>query len=88
MMLLSDLVYETKEDLKEVLDGYRAKGTEVNVTLKIPMCPELFVDELEIGLNILEMDSFVSYKNTGKLDLSHVPAFFNYMPLFFDRLCS
>ena len=69
MMLLSDLVYNTKDDLNKVLDGYRAKGTEVDVTLKYPMCPELFVDELEIGLNILDMDSFVSYKDTGKLDL-------------------
>lgn len=69
MMLLSEYVYESLEDLKNAIDDYRAKGTEVDVTLKYPMCPELFVDELEIGLNILEMDSFVSYKNTGKLDL-------------------
>ena len=69
MMLLSDLIYETEEDLKEVFDKYHTKGTAVDVTLKIPMCPELFVDELEIGLNILEMNSFVSYKDTGKLDL-------------------
>ena len=69
MMLLSEYVYESLEDLKNAIDDYRAKGTEVDVTLKYPMCPELYVDELEIGLNILEMDSFVSYKNTGKLDM-------------------
>ena len=68
MMLLSNCVYGTKDELKAVLDGYRAKGTEVDVTLKIPMCPELFVDELEIGLNILGVNGFVSYRDTGKLD--------------------
>lgn len=33
------------------------------------MCPELFVDELEIGLNILDTNGFVSYRDTRKLDL-------------------
>ncbi len=69
MMLLSEYVYESLEDLKNAIDDYRAKGTEVDIALKFPMCPELFVDDLEIGLNILDMDSFVSYKDTGKLDL-------------------
>lgn len=30
-MLLSGLVYNTKDDLNKVLDGYRAKGAEVDV---------------------------------------------------------
>ena len=39
----------------------------VNVQTSIPLCRELFRDELRTGLNILDCTGFVSYKDVGKL---------------------
>lgn len=66
-MLLVEYFCELVEDRKALLKEYEEKGTMVEVKLRIPMSPDLFVDELETGLNILGMARFASYKNTDKL---------------------
>lgn len=69
MMLLIEHALESEKDLEDVMSAYRAKGTPVDITMRIPMCPELFMDELELGLFTLGMDSFASYKNIDKLNM-------------------
>lgn len=68
-MLLIEHVCEMVEDQKVLMKEYEAKGKMVEVKVNIPMSPDLFVDELEAGLNILGMERFASYKNTDKLSL-------------------
>ena len=68
-MLLIEHVCEMEEDQKALMKEYEAKGKMVEVKIRIPMSPDLFVDELEAGLNILGMERFASYKNTDKLSL-------------------
>lgn len=68
-MLLIEHVCEMVEDQKALMKEYEAKGKMVEVKIRIPMSPDLFVDELEAGLSILGMEQFASYKNTDKLSL-------------------
>ena len=68
-MLLIEYVCEMVEDQKALMKEYEAKGKMVEVKIRIPMSPDLFVDELEAGLSILGMEKFASYKNTDKLSL-------------------
>ena len=68
-MLLVEHCCELEKDRKALLKEYEAKGTMVEITLKIPMSPDLFVDELEAGLSILGMERFAPYKNIDTLSL-------------------
>ncbi len=68
MYLIQNSFLDDEEQLK-LLHRYEEKGVICTITEQMPLCKELFLEELRAGLSVLGVDSFISYKTVNAFDV-------------------